>query len=436
MSTIRNKAGAGTLDPNFGANGVVDLSTEAVPTRPYDIFALSGDKFLYADEMPGNPIGIRLRRMHANGFFDISFGDRGQVEISFIPGNIQHLKLTNYLSSGLMLTCAFNEGEQLAPHAFVMRLDLEGKPVSSFGENGRKMLDVWKLIVSKETRADNIECPALDLPYFISVTSSVLPDGKILLLYGLRPAYGDNPILIRLLPNGELDKSFNGTGYTVITPNETFNQSIGYCLVVQQDGKILVSGYYRAASDIGAFVMRTDANGRFDTSFNGGLAVTVDDPSYEFHFAGSMSVRTSDGTIVVAGYSGPNKPSTPNGSGFVTLLNANGTPNQTFNGGRPLFSAMIPEGVKWEYCAWQDDAIIVGGSGGNSRSPVLMARFRLNGILDPLFNNQGWASYQPESKQALYQGMTMTHDHKLGLCVRVVAEAPSTSCHVLRYLTA
>lgn len=437
---------AGALDPNFGDGGVVDLSNEAKPTNPMDILALADGKFLYADWAPdafvGNP-GIRVRRINANGSFDRSFGEDGQLLITLPRHNIASVKLSAYLEGGWLLTCYHSDdpGGYGVPHVVVIRIGLNGRLVPFFGNGGILMLDALSLLfppgqstalVDKQAGGDDVEPSTPIATWGVEVDVTVLPSGKIVVLYGWTLVY--DALLIQLLPDGSLDYDFNeGKGFSLIRPPGTYGfYHDAHRLAVQADGKFLICGAYNTAAGNVGYIMRVDSNGRFDSSFNGGQVVTLADsnPDTKYHLFGDISVRETDGAILAAGYAGPTTLAY-GGSGFITVLNENGSFNLVFNRGKPLFSKIIPEGQTWHFCAWQKnkEAIIIGGDGGDSLSDrqVVVSRFLLDGTLDTSFNRKGWTAY-PSS---LYLGMAITQDNKIGLCVRVNLR----HSHVLRYLT-
>lgn len=104
----------------------------------------------------------------------------------------------------------------------------------------------------------------LTLPQaFIVRDVALQPDGKLVI--GGTYASGDF-IVVRLLPSGSLDPSFDGDG--VATTNFGGVES-GYSVIVQPDGRIVLAGSHN-----GDFALvRYLADGSLDTTFgNGGLA--------------------------------------------------------------------------------------------------------------------------------------------------------------------
>ncbi|MCP4965325.1 MAG: BspA family leucine-rich repeat surface protein, partial [bacterium] len=103
--------------------------------------------------------------------------------------------------------------------------------------------------------------------YAHSVT--VQSDGYILVAgYGLNGG-GDNDFaLVRYDSNGGLDTTFNTTG-KVSTPIGTNSEDQAYSVTVQDDGKILVAGYYHNGADNDIVLVRYNINGTLDADFDG-----------------------------------------------------------------------------------------------------------------------------------------------------------------------
>ena len=432
MNQMQRAAGAGTLDPSFGIDGVVDFSTEAVTGIASDLLALPDGQLLYADR-PAGKGEIRLRRLQADGLVDNEFGGKGSVEIPIENGTLPNIKLSWYRNEGWLLTWTriLQDAEDADVH--VVRLDLNGQPVLSFGEGGRVKFNPIELLQGK--RQQSSRTPISD--YSFPLDASVQSDGKIVLAYGLIPGSQlEGGLLVRLDADGSFDKSFNDTGFLIVKlEGVAYDYNFAERVVVQTDGKILIVGKYYTAGKHNVYVARFNHDGQPDPGFNNGRTVTIAADARHCYMGG-LSVRESDGAIVLAGYVSKATDHLQENMGFVSVLNANGTPNLVFNGGKPLISEMLEEGVRWDCCAWQQDgqAIIVGGSGGRGYADpdrsVLTARFLLTGALDPSYSGQGWATYKHSGGQAGYAGMALTEDNKLVLCCQVYS---ARGC-ALRYL--
>ncbi len=104
--------------------------------------------------------------------------------------------------------------------------------------------------------------------------------------------------LARYNANGTLDTSFDGDGKLTTAFGTSGDE--GYSVALQSDGKIVVAGYsFNNVSGNDDFALvRYNANGTLDTSFDGDGKLTTDFGGYDS--AQSVAVQ-SDGKIVVAG---------------------------------------------------------------------------------------------------------------------------------------
>jgi uncharacterized delta-60 repeat protein len=74
----------------------------------------------------------------------------------------------------------------------------------------------------------------------------VQPDGKIVAVGGAGPSATDLAV-IRYLPDGSLDASFGAGG--IVTTDVSSDSDWAYGLVIQPDGRLVVTGYGGYPSD-------------------------------------------------------------------------------------------------------------------------------------------------------------------------------------------
>ncbi|BFT60334.1 hypothetical protein [Pseudomonas moorei] len=420
MSKVK-EAAAGTLDPSFGDNGVVDLESDGNLSVPQSIFALSDGKLLYANgDHRDSQNTLRLRRLHANGFFDSSFGENGSVILPLGWNTAPRFGLFSYQADRLLV-----KGTHLTENGqsdmVLARLDLDGRMDATFGTDGIVKIDPYDLVYPRNTKPNHESTVQNLTPAFNYIGRSVCvqPDGKILVAHsGIRDdEYRSSGLVFRLLPNGSIDKTFNGTGVLLIELNiDGAEDNEAISIALQKDGKILVCGSYLAESTVSGYIIRYEENGELDTTFNNGRQVVITNPNFKIIAAGTISVRESDNTILVVGtayeaFSPIPSVSTP----WIAVLDADGSFNILFNNSKPLFARVVPGDGSWRNSAWQEDgsAILVSGS--------VVARYLTSGLLDPSFNDTGWNSHKGS-----YKDMLVTSDRKL-----VVIGQRS----LLRYLT-
>jgi uncharacterized delta-60 repeat protein len=204
---------------------------------------------------------------------------------------------------------------------------------------------------------------------------AIQPDGKILMAgttFG--PDSTQDFAVARLNPDGSVDTSF-GTNGIVAIPFDNFADEYARAVGIQSDGKIIVAGHVQFGSpgwDFG--VVRLNANGTIDTSFGIGGKVKVNIGGNDFV---NDMILQPDGKIVITGTMRP----TPNTDVPVVRLTADGALDTTFNGTGKVFVA-IGEGINdgGNALALQPDGkiLVVGYSGSNT----LLFRLRSNGTLD------------------------------------------------------
>ena len=198
---------------------------------------------------------------------------------------------------------------------------------------------------------------------------SLQSDGKIVVAGQI----GSRSGLLRLNPNGSLDRSFGSSG-TVITQIGGDIEQVFVGMALQSDGKILVAATGCPPRGV---VARFNTNGSLDTSFgsNGVMALPL--------VAKGLALQ-ADGKIIVTGSN--------LGTALMGRLLSTGQVDSGFgtNGVAALVGG--PTAI-----ALQSDGKILIGSGGLVASPFLnpapgaggVARYNTNGSLDRTFGVSG-----------------------------------------------
>jgi uncharacterized delta-60 repeat protein len=138
----------------------------------------------------------------------------------------------------------------------------------------------------------------------LAADAALQPDGKIVIVGTAAPpgqSAGFNDIgIARLNPDGTLDGTF-GAGGMVIT-DFNGNEDGARVVVVLPDGKILVGGHRRtnASNSMNFALVRYNANGSLDTSFDGDGKVVTDFPE-SLSEGISVLIPQADGKFIAAG---------------------------------------------------------------------------------------------------------------------------------------
>jgi uncharacterized delta-60 repeat protein len=343
------------LDPGFAQNGTLTLDDGALARA----LALQPDgKILVGGDVPtstaAEPAGV-VYRLNPSGALDQSFALGGAVRLQLGGANALALQ-----PDGKILATGYGSTNN---DAIVYRLDPNGSPDQSFGQNGAFAIDS-----GGDERAFAL---------------ALQPDGKILvagLTYSTTTAK-TNPVVYRLNPGGTLDDDF-GTGGTFRI--DSAGSESAMALALAPDGKIVVAGA-TTANDNSAVVYRLNANGTVDDGFGQAGRFGIDEGGAEYPLA---LVRQPDGRILVAGYTvrlGDNS-----ADAFVYRLDANGTLDPAFGqGGRLRIDDARANGA-YAAALQPDGKILVAGfTTVNDGIDAVVYRLNRDGSLDPVFDADG-----------------------------------------------
>ena len=212
-------------------------------------------------------------------------------------------------------------------------------------------------------------------------------DGKILVTGYMTNGTDNDLMVIRYNKDGTLDTGF-GTNGAYIYDGRNGNDG-GYAIAVQSDNRIMVAGSAANDSDGDVIVLRLDTDGSLDPNFASNGIYTYDSDN------GSDSVNDlliqSDGKIVMCG-------SSSNGTDndlLVMRLNANGAPDTTFGtNGVALYDGGNGSDFATRLTVQNDGKILVTGNSHNgSDYDIIVARFNANGTLDTTFGTGGIVFY-------------------------------------------
>lgn len=157
----------------------------------------------------------------------------------------------------------------------------------------------------------------------------IQPDGKIVVVGSYNNAPNWEVFIGRYLPDGSPDLNFGSAGQVFLdfdTQNAQDNRGKGIAL--QSDGKILIVGFAFIQTDLDVAVARLLPNGSLDNTFNGSGKRTIHIGQGDGQEEGTIIKQDANGKIVIGGYT-----NTANSSDFLVLrLNEDGTNDNSFNG--------------------------------------------------------------------------------------------------------
>jgi uncharacterized delta-60 repeat protein len=266
---------SGALDTTFGGDGLVAVGgcptfgegggASAAMLQPDGRLVLVG-------ECAGG-FFLTVARLNVDGSLDPSFGTAGQVLTSFPPDLFS--AAAGILQPDGRIVAVGRSGFS-APFVALKaaRYNPDGSLDPSFGTGGTL---------------------TLPLAQSFFVQDAVLQaDGKLLIAGTYGPLAGgpDDFGLVRLLPNGSLDTSFDGDG---LVTSDFGAEEEGHSVIVLGDGRIVLGG--RRASDLA--LVRYLPDGSLDRTFGTGGLATADSGTNEF--AGQLIVLPN-GKLQVGGY--------------------------------------------------------------------------------------------------------------------------------------
>jgi uncharacterized delta-60 repeat protein len=224
------------------------------------------------------------------------------------------------------------------------------------------------------------------------------------LLNGIRSLCGFALFLMPIVATAQQSGSFDTAGFAA---PDGFLASVpvgggnvaAEAMAIQPDGKIVLLGSCFDGAFEGLCLVRLNANGTLDASFDGPDLLNPGNGAFRFGIpgtaysnAGDVKIQ-ADGKIIIAGSCGLNGVAM-----CFARLHANGSFDDTFDGpdaanpGNGAFAFKIdPAGVNFAYAIQiqLDGKIIVLGSCGGANRDFCLARMNFDGSFDENFDGDG-----------------------------------------------
>jgi uncharacterized delta-60 repeat protein len=318
------------------------------------------------------------RRMFSAGSLDLAFGTNGMVTTKFDASNVTATAVATQADGKIVVTGTSSDG-----NVAMARYNVNGTLDTSFGPAGSGKEDV---------RIVNNVC----LPHAIAIQ----PDGKIIVA-GETDTGSDLLFFVaRFLPNGSLDKSFDGDGQLTINDFDTHtkNGAGANVIALQNDGKILVGGFEIQGlftENANFAVARLNSDGSLDGSFGNDGKINVDFgqdedvQAMQIDYNGTPASNPDYGRIVLAGFYNPDDPTKEQAA--VARINSNGDLDGSFDGdGQKVIaiqgkSFFAPTGLVIQYNGDVTLAGTTGSSLGAADADFALMRLKANGSLDNSF---------------------------------------------------
>ncbi|MGH9826953.1 MAG: delta-60 repeat domain-containing protein, partial [Blastocatellia bacterium] len=370
---------AGDLDTTFGQGGKVTTDFFGSDDGAGAIALQSDGKLVVAGNAtsPNTGLDFALARYNVDGTLDTSFGIGGKVTTDFF-GNTDIGSSVAIQPDGKILVGG-NAKISFGNSDFALaRYNSDGSLDPSFGSGGKVTTDFFG---------------GVDESFAIALQS----DGKIILAGHANMVNASNGdfALVRYNMNGTLDSTFGNSGK--VTTDFFNGADAAFDVAIDGNGKIVAAGQAVAPSSGSDFaVVRYNANGALDTSFNHTGKVTTDF-SGAYDEALAMRIQ-SDGKIVAAGWTSLGQDFSFHDSDDFALVryNADGTLDTTFGTAGKVKTDFEHGADRIVDLAIQADGKLVGaglaiGPMADSSTAFVfaLARYNTDGSLDTTFGNQG-----------------------------------------------
>lgn len=371
---------AGQLDRSFSHTGKTSVHFAGSTSSMTSGIAIDhAGKILVAariDTAHGSRFG--LARLNQDGSTDPGFGAGGCVIGAFesgfeaTAGKVMELPDGHILLSGLH----YESTDRTLP-ALAM-FDQQGRAVQSFGNAGQQVIRLSGNL--SQGLRDQWLPPGV--PGLEACDMRVQADGRILLLANHHYQLSDHVgILIRLLPDGALDTSFNNRGFVMVR-RLLKNTWLG-CLALQADGNIVVGGAIDLPQH--GLMARYDPSGKLDDSFgtDGFLSITAQGRSVMI----SQIVQHKNGDLQAFG-------SSRDPMHCLSLkVHQDGQPDIHCNQGQCQLLEIGRASSQWTAAQAQPDGKLVtaGATIGGIEADFVLARHLPDTSLDPDFGQgKGW----------------------------------------------
>ena len=222
------------------------------------------------------------------------------------------------------------------------------------------------------------------------------PDGRIV----VAGARGDDLLVLRLLEDGAPDEAFGNAGVVIDLQNGAATR-----LVRAPDGGYRITTVARAvdlASESTCRVVALAADGVLDQSFGTGGSVDAAPDATGSVSCEGLAIQP-DGRLLVAGSASLGS----DGSGLLVRLLPDGSPDDTFSASTVGAQMSQATALALE----PDGKVLVAGRGPSGIAGAVVARLNADGLPDTTYGNAGTTWIDPPSSQAQ---VAVVHDMAVG----------------------
>ena len=325
-------------------------------------------------------------RYNDNGTLDQTFGTYGAAAYDSGKGDDCGRLVAIQPDGRIVLTGYTYNGTSY--DLLTMRYNTDGTPDSTFGTNG--------VVTYDSGNKDD---------YGRAVV--VQTDGKLVVIARSSDAITSVAMILRYNGDGTLDKTFGSNG--VVTYEGGYGNDGFRGVVIQTDGKIIVSGYTNTNTGFDVLTARYGSDGSLDTTFGTG-GVAIHDGGHGNDGARGVGIQ-ADGKIVVSGgeYNGTDLDI------LVLRYDINGNPDDTFGAnGVVTYDSGNGNDLGRRFAIQRGAKIVVTGRIPNGTDyDVLVLRYNAHGGLDNTFGVNGVATFDMGKGNDYGEGVVIQTDAKI-----------------------
>lgn len=242
----------GSLDANFDADGLVTVPFSTGDAAGYSLILNSSTDILLAGWVEGTTDKLAVAKMSPDGSPASSFDGDGKILSDYGDTHGRAYAMARYAGDDFIVV-----GESRSSGGDmdfgIARYTEDGQLVAGFGNGGFVTTD---FVGNSDDRAWSV---------------AVQSDGRILVGGWTTGTDGYTDIAVsRYLSNGTLDVSFSFDGKVIFDPSQSGFGQVARKVLVQPDGKILIVG--EGLPTVGQnrpVVLRLEQDGELDQTFNG-----------------------------------------------------------------------------------------------------------------------------------------------------------------------
>ncbi len=280
LSFVRFNAD-GSLDDSFGTNGVITMAPPIVSSRVTGAALQADGKILVTGDNDGD--SAYVSRFLADGSIDSEFGENGSITLK-VAGIATVTRGIAIQSNGSIIVIGLNNNG-----LFVKRLNSDGSEDSNFGDNSIIQPEFSTGVFASPQGIAVAHDDSLAIAATLSDESNPAEETIVLLV-------------LRLNSDGSFMSSFGDDGMAKLDVNPDF--FVAETIALQDDGSILVAGskqFSQMFSNFDFIMARLSPSGQADTSFGTGGVLTFSQGSQDIVLSLFL---LENGQILGTGYDG------------------------------------------------------------------------------------------------------------------------------------